>query len=172
MSQRMWRAWKNFYGNESARPHLAGQVIRDRLNSSGLSRHRTREDAIVIHTHQKNGVRIHGVGREIERRGRRERGCQRQGVWACSWRSDGERAAELNIKELLPRSELIEIHDAAGVISRCRSQIQLADEVHLIGIYSTPNKREVPPKRGRRDGTDGLGQECAVACDPGVSLLE
>src|SRR2546429_6808370 len=29
-----------------------------------------------------------------------------------------------------------------------------------------------PRKRGRRDWTAGLGEECAVACDPGVNLLE
>src|SRR6267378_3990341 len=149
MFRRMWRAWKNIYGNESARPPLAGQVIADRPNSSGLSRNRTREDAIVIHTHQQNGVRIHGIGSEIERRGRRERGCQRQGVWTGAWRGDGERAAELNIEELLPRSELVEIHDAAGVVPGSRGQLHLPDKVLLIAAYPAPNESKVPSQRGR-----------------------
>src|SRR5260370_590828 len=120
-----------------------GQAFAVRLNSSRLSRHRTREDTLVIHTDQKNGVRVHGIGSEVESRGRRKRGCQRQGVWTSAWRSDGERAAELNIEELLPRSELVEIHDTAGVVSGCRGQLQLADEVLLVGAHSGPDKGKV-----------------------------
>src|SRR5882762_7739 len=123
MWRKMLRGWKSCYRNKSARPDTPGRTIAARLNSSRLSGNRTLNDAVDIHTDQKNGIRIHSVGREIEGRGRRERGCQRQGIWAGAWRSDGERAAELNIDELLPRSELVEIHDAAGVIPGGRGQV-------------------------------------------------
>src|SRR5260370_16713363 len=108
----MWRAWKSFYRNKSARSRLAGRIIAARLKSSRLSRDRTRDDAVGIHTDQKNGVRIHGVGREFKRRRRLECSCQRQGVGTLAWRSYGEGAPELNIEQLLPRSEPFEIHHA------------------------------------------------------------
>src|SRR5260370_17293515 len=119
----MWRAWKSFYRNKSARRRLAGRIIAARFKSSRLPRDRTRKDAVGIDTDQKNGVRIHGVRREFQRRGRRERGCQRQSVWTSARRSDGERAAELNIEELLPPSEFLEIPDAPRVIPPPRCQI-------------------------------------------------
>src|SRR5216684_7759435 len=168
----MWRAWKSFYRNKSARSRLAGRIMAARLKSSRLSRDRTREDAVGIHTDQKNGVRIHGVGSEVKRRGRRERGCQRQSVWTSARRSDGERAAELNIEELLPRSEFVEIHDAAGVIPRGRGQIQLADEVLLVAAHPAPDKGKVSRQPGGRDGAGRLRKECSVAGDLGVRLLE
>src|SRR6266436_3506767 len=169
----MWRAWKSCYRNKSAWPQLAGGTIAARLNTSRLSRNRTREDAVAIHADQKNGVRIHCIGCELEcRRGRRERGCQHQGVWAAAWRSDVERAAELNIEELFPRSELVEIHDAAGVIPGGRSQLHLPDKVLLIAAYAGPDEREVARKRSGRDRAGGLRQKRSVACDAAVRLLK
>src|SRR6266436_1022206 len=169
----MWRAWKSCYRNKSAWPQLAGGTIAARLNTSRLSRNRTREDAVAIHADQKNGVRIHCIGCELEcRRGRRERGCQHQGVWAAAWRSDVERAAELNIEELFPRSELVEIHDAAGVIPGGRSQLHLPDKVFLIAAYPAPNESKVPSQGGRGDRAGCLRQNCAVACDAAVRLLK
>src|SRR5260370_32251260 len=161
----MWRAWKNFYRNKSARPYLARRTIATRLNCSRLSRDRTRKDAVVIHTNQKNGIRIHGVGSEFKRRRRRECSCQRQGVWTSAWRSDGERAAELNIEELLPRSEFVEIHDAAGVIPRGRGQLQLADEAFFIARsardnHAAPDEGKVSRQTGGRDGAGRFGKEC------------
>src|SRR5712664_220388 len=152
----MWRGWKSFYRNKSARSRLAGRIIAARLKSSRLSRDRTRDDAVGIHTDQKNGVRIHGVGSELKRRRRRECSCQRQGVWTGAWRSDGERAAELNIEELLPRSELVEIHDAAGVIPGCGGQLQLADEVLLVAAHAAPDEGKVSRQPGGRDGAGRL----------------
>src|SRR5882762_11329235 len=118
MCRKTLRGWKSFYRNKSARPDVAGRTIAARLNSSRLSGNRTRDDAdtVAFRTDQKDGVRIHGVGREVERPRRWERGCQRQGVWTSAWRSDGERAAELNIEELLAGAKLVEVHGAAGVI--------------------------------------------------------
>ncbi len=58
--------WKSFYRSKSARPDVAGRTVATRLNSSRLSGNRTRKDAVVIHTNQKNGVRIHSVGREFK----------------------------------------------------------------------------------------------------------
>src|SRR5258708_216098 len=173
----MWHAWKSFYRNKSARPHLAGRIIAARLKSSRLSRDRTRDDAVGIHTNQKNGIRIHGVGSEVKRSGRRECSCQRQGVWTSAWRSDGERAAELNIEELLPRSEFVEIHDAAGVIPRGRGQLQLADEVFFIARsarenHAAPDEGKVSRQPGGRDGAGRLCKECSVARDLVVRLLE
>src|SRR5260370_39559616 len=121
----MWRGWKSFYRNKSARSRLAGRIIAARLKSSRLSRDRTRKDAVGIDTDQKNGVRIHGVRREFQRRGRRERGSQRQSVWTSPRRSAGERAADVNIEELLPRSEFVEIHDPAAVPPPAPGQIHL-----------------------------------------------
>ena len=63
----------------------------------------------------------------------------------------------MNIEELLPCSELIEIHDAAGIVSGGGSQVQLADEVRLIGVHSAPNEGEVTSKCGGRDGARRLG---------------
>src|SRR5712664_2756049 len=168
----MWRGWKSFYRNKSARSRLAGRIIAARLKSSRLSRDRTRDDAVVIHTNQKNGIRIHGIGSEVKRSGRRERGCQRQGVWTSARRSDGERAAELNIEELLPRSEFVEIHDAAGVIPGGRGQFQLADEVLLVAGHPAPDEGKVSRQPGGGDGASRLRKECSVAGDLGVRLLE
>src|SRR5882724_1702321 len=168
----MWRAWKSCYRNKSARRQLAGRTIAARLNSSRLSRNRTSEDAVGIHTDQKNGVRIHCVGRELEGRGRRERGGQRQGVWSRAWRGDRERPLELNIEEPCRCSELVEVHDAAGVIPRGRVQIQLADKVYFVTNYSAPSEGKIPRQGGGRDGTGCLLQNCAIACDTAVRLLK
>src|SRR6267378_2581453 len=172
MWRKMLRGWKSCYRNKSARPDTAGRTIATSLNSSRLSGNRTLDDAVAIHTDQKNGIRIHSVGREVECRGRRERGCQRQGVWTSAWRSDGERAARLNIEELLPRSELVEIHDAAGVIPGGRGQLQLADKVLLVRAHSGPDEGKISRQPGGRNGTSRLSTECSVAGDPEVCLLE
>src|SRR5712692_5815961 len=168
----MWRAWRSSYRDKSAGPNLAGRAIAARLNSSRLSRNRTRGDAVVIHSNEKDGVRIHSVGREVERRGRRECGCHSQRVGTSAWRSDGERAAQLNIEELLARSELVEIHDAAGVIPGGRGQLQLADEVLLVRAHPGPDEGKVSGQPGGRDRAGRLCMECSVAGDPGVRLLE
>src|SRR5882762_2428817 len=174
MCRKMLCGWKSFYRNESARPDAAGRTISARLNSSRLSGNRTLNDAgaVAFRTDQKNGVRIHSVGGKVERRGRRERGCQRQGVWTSAWRSDGERAAELNIDELLPCSELVEIHDAAGVIPGGRGQLQLADKVLLVGAHSGPDEGKVSRQPGGSNGAGRLCTECSVAGELGVSFLE
>src|SRR6266436_672806 len=75
------------------------------------------------------------------------------------------------------RAELSKVHDAGGVVAGGGGQLQLADEIVRVYVgailsHAAPYKGEVPRKRGRRDGAGGLGQECAVTCDPGVSLLE
>src|SRR5713101_8597031 len=75
------------------------------------------------------------------------------------------------------RTELSKVHDAGGVVAGGGGQLQLADEIvrvydGTVLSHAAQYRSEVPRKRGRRDGTSGLGQECAVACDPGVSLLE
>src|SRR5260370_12967382 len=168
----MWRAWKSVYRNQLGASRLAGRIIGAGLKSSRLPRDRTRDDAVGIHTDQKNGIRIHGIGSEVKRSGRRECSCQRQGVWAGAWRSDGERAAELNIEELLPRSEFVEIHDAAGVIPGGGGQLQLADEVLLVAAHSAPDEGKFSRQPGRRDGAGRLCKECSVAGDLGVRLLE
>src|SRR6266404_9596271 len=142
--------WKNCYRNKSARRQLAGRTIAARLIPSRLSRNRTREDAVGIHTDQKNGVRVHCVGREVERPRRRKVRCHREGVWTGAWPNDQERPADLNIEELRPRSELVEIHDAAGVIPGGRSQLHLPDKVLLIAAYAGPDEREVARKRSGR----------------------
>src|SRR6267142_606539 len=174
MCRKMLRGWKSFYRNKSARPDVAGRTIAARFNSSRLSGNRTRDDAdtIVFRTDQKNGIRIHSVGREVERPRRWERGCHGEGVWTGAWRGDGERPFELNIEELLAGAKLVEVHGAAGVIPGGRGYIQLADKVLLVAAYAGPGQGEVPRQRGRRDGTGGLGLERAVARDPGVNLLE
>src|SRR6267142_6643820 len=103
MCRKMLRGWKSFYRNISARPDVAGRTIAARFNSSRLSGNRTRDDAdtIVFRTDQKNGIRIHSVGREVERPRRWERGCKRQSVWARARCNDVERATRLNIEELV-----------------------------------------------------------------------
>src|SRR5882762_4283023 len=75
------------------------------------------------------------------------------------------------------RTELSKVHDAGGVVAGGGGQLQLADEIvrvydGTVLSHAAQYRSEVPRKRGRRDGTGGLGQECAVACDPEVSLLE
>src|SRR6267378_6438040 len=113
MCRKTLRGWKSFYRNNPPGQMWPGGPLRLVSNSSRLSGNRTLNDAgaVAFRTDQKNGVRIHSVGGKVERPRRRERGCQRQGVWTSAWRSDGERAAELNIEELIPRCELVEIHD-------------------------------------------------------------
>src|SRR6267378_5254406 len=174
MCRKMLCGWKSFYRNESARPDAAGRTIAARLNSSRLSGNRTLNDAgaVAFRTDEKNGVRIHSVGGKVERPRRRESGCQGQGVWTSAWRSDGERAAELNIEELIPRCELVEIHDAAGVIPGGRGQLQLADKVLLVGAHSGPDEGKVSRQPGGRNGAGRLCTECSVAGELGVSFLE
>src|SRR5947207_15310894 len=75
------------------------------------------------------------------------------------------------------RAELSKVHDASGVVAGGGGQLQLADEIVRVYVgailsHSAQYKGEVPRKRGRRDWTAGLGEECAVACDPGVNLVE
>src|SRR6267378_3454742 len=172
MCRKTLRGWKSCYRNNPPGQMWPGGPLRLVSNSSRLSGNRTLNDAGAIHTDQKNGIRIHSVGREIEGRWRRERGCQRQGVWTSAWRSDGERAARLNIEELLPSSELVEIHDAAGVIPGGRGQLQLADKVLLVRAHSGPDEGKISRQPGGRNGTSRLSTECSVAGDPEVCLLE
>src|SRR6266446_2865742 len=172
------RGWKNSSKSETAQRGLRRAQYRNINPSSRLPRQRTSDhtDAVGIRAglraDQKHGIRIHGVGRKVERPRRWEVGCHRERVWTGAWRGDGERSFELNIEELRPRSELVEIHDAAGVIPGGRSQLHLPDKVLLIAAYAGPDEREVARKRSGRDRAGGLRQKRSVACDAAVRLLK
>ena len=103
---------------------------------SGLASHRSDEDSVAIHTDEEHGVLINDVGGKLKCIGRSALQIEYDGVGLRTVTTQGETAAEGNIKELLARRKFVEVY-FAGKVTR-GSEAELTDKILGVRANTAP----------------------------------